>query len=132
MTVTPSAKAAPGKKFYALTISGWQAQNGAGAYNDNVSPTARVLDDALIDLYYNGSYARLYKDGRLVADNLFCGKAIPWQLAARHFAGGEYELEIQELKESEKIYLEDRPDFTDGSACAFVRAEVTPLYKTEF
>ena len=138
VTVTPSAKQEPGKKFYALTIGGWKAQNVAGASNDNGSPTARgvigqeclpALDDALIDIYYKGSYARLYKDGRLVADNLFCGNNVPWQLAARRFEPGQYELEIQELKEDEKIYLQDRPSFTNGAACDFVKVEVAPLYK---
>lgn len=142
VTVTPSAKQEPGKKFYALTIGQHncgQAQNGAGASNDNGSPTARggvigqeclpALDDALIDIYYKGSYARLYKDGRLVADNLFCGNDVPWQLAARRFEPGQYELEIQELKEDEKIYLQDRPSFTNGAACDFVKVEVAPLYK---
>ncbi|MBQ3837173.1 MAG: hypothetical protein II814_08600, partial [Treponema sp.] len=85
----------------------------------------------LIDIYYKGSYARLYKDGRLVADNLFCGNDVPWQLAARRFEPGQYELEIQELKEGEKIYLQDRPDFTDGAACDFVKVEVVPLYRLE-
>ncbi len=128
VTVTPSAKQEPGKKFYALTIGQHncgKAQNGAS--NDNGSPTA--LDDALIDIYYKGSYARLYKDGRLVADNLFCGNDVPWQLAARRFEPGQYELEIQELKEDEKIYLQDRPSFTNGAACDFVKVEVAPLYK---
>ncbi|MBQ7619243.1 MAG: beta-galactosidase, partial [Treponema sp.] len=119
-TVTPSAKQEPGKKFYALTIGGVIGQECLPA-----------LDDALIDIYYKGSYARLYKDGRLVADNLFCGNDVPWQLAARRFEPGQYELEIQELKEDEKIYLQDRPDFTDGAACDFVRSQTTPLYRLE-
>ncbi len=130
VTVTPSAKQEAGKKFYALTIGQHncgKTQNGAGASNSNGSPTA--LDDALIDIYYKGSYARLYKDSRLVADNLFCGNDVPWQLAARRFEPGQYELEIQELKEGEKIYLQDRPSFTNGTACDFVKVEVAPLYK---
>lgn len=120
ITVTPSAKQEPGKKFYALTIGDVNGQERIPA-----------LDDALIDIYYKGSYARLYKDGRLVADNLFCGNDVPWQLAARRFEPGQYELEIQELKEGEKIYLQDWPSFTNGAACDFVRAETTPLYKLE-
>ena len=142
VSVTPSARQEAGKKFYALTIGQHncgKAQNGAGASNANGSPTERggvigqeglpALDDALIDIYYKGSYARLYKDGRLVADNLFCGNSVPWQIAARRFEPGQYELEIQELKEGEKIYLQDRPSFTNGAACDFVRVEVAPLYK---
>lgn len=140
VSVTPSAKQEPGKKFYDLAIGGWKAPNGAGAANDNGSPTGRGgiprkesrLDDILLDLYYNGSYARLYKEGRLVADNLFCGKDVPWQMALRRFEPGTYELEIQELREDEKVYLQDKPEYKNGAACDFVRAQTTPLYRIEF
>lgn len=114
ITVTPSGKKEASKKFYDLTIGQWQRGS---------------LDDILLNLYFDGSYARLYKDSKLVADNLFCGKDIPWQLALRFFESGSYELEIQELKEGEKVYLQDWPNFKNGVACAFVRADSLPLYK---
>ena len=125
VSVRESDKKEAGKKFYEIKIGGWQRGENCG--------NAVALDEVLLNLYYNGSYARLYKDGALVADNLFCKKEIPWQIGLRFFdtKASTYELEIQELKEGTPVYLEDLPEFKNGSACDFVRAECIPLYKSE-
>ncbi len=124
--VTESVKKETGKKFYELMIGGWNRGENCG--------NGMRLDDILLNLYYNGSYARLYRNGSLVADNLFCGKNCPWQIGLRHF-GQEPQnllLEIQELREETPVYLEDSPIFTNGSSCTFVKAHTVALYESDF
>lgn len=129
--ITAGDTEAEGKAFYNLELSDWRnnAQTEAGI----------VLDDVLLDLYYNGSYGRLYENNKLVADNLFCGKDIPWQIGLRHLYSDEksqgvrkFVLELQALREDEKLYLEDMPVFKNGIACEFVKAETKSVYRVSF
>jgi beta-galactosidase len=88
-----------------------------------------VGNDCFISVYYNGNCARLYENGRLVDDNLFCGKNIPFQFGIKRFTSHIFRLEIDGLKETDDVYLEDRPVFEDGNACSLVKVYVETEYK---
>lgn len=98
-------------KTYELTVGSWDG------------------NDCYVSIYYNGNGARLYENGRLAADNLFCGKNIPFQFSMKHFISHSFRLEIDALKVTDDLYLEDRPLFEDGTACSLVKAVSEIEYK---
>ena len=98
-------------KTYELTVGSWDG------------------NDCYVSIYYNGNCARLYENGRLAADNLFCGKDIPFQFSMKHFISHSFRLEIDALHVTDDLYLEDRPLFEDGTACSLVKAVSEIEYK---
>ncbi|HAH62971.1 MAG TPA: beta-galactosidase [Treponema sp.] len=86
-------------------------------------------NDCYVSLYYYGNCARLYENGRLVDDNLFCGKNIPFQFGMKRYTSRIFRLEIDALKETDDVYLEDRPVFDGGTACSLVKASAEIEYK---
>lgn len=117
---------ADGKIFFDVKISDMD-------FSKNVS-------DYFANIYYNGSYARLYdtKTKRLVADNLFCGKDISWEIGLKRFAKDNdlkelnFVLEIQGLNEKTPVYLEDKPVFENGVAKSFEKALLIPQFTFTF
>ena len=83
---------------------------------------------------------RLYdtKTKRLVADNLFCGKDIAWEIGLKRFAKDNnlkelnFVLEIQGLNEKTPVYLEDKPVFENGVAKSFEKALLIPQFTFTF
>ncbi len=98
-------------KTYELTVGSWDG------------------NDCYVSIYYNGNCVRLYENGRLAADNLFCGKNIPFQFSMKHFISHSFRLEIDALKITDDLYLEDRPLFEDGTACSLVKTVSEIEYK---
>ena len=128
--VEPAEKSEAGKAFCNVSVASWEKKAVAA----NIT-----VDEILMDLYYNGSYGRLYDESKLIADNLFCGKQIAWQIALGHLPSDgkglearKMLLEIQQLKSDEKVYIEDMPVFKNGIACDFVKAEAKAVYKMTF
>lgn len=101
---------------------------------------SNTVSDYFANIYYNGSYARLYdaKTKRLVADNLFCKKDIAWEIGLKRFAKNEnadalnFVLEIQGLNEKTPVYLEDKPVFENGTALSFSKAGIVPQFTLTF
>lgn len=92
------------------------------------------LSELFLRIAYEGESARLYAGGKLIADNLFCGKLRPeydgektdsvpvWEIGLRRFieAGtdvSELMLEILPLSPDARIYLESWP-VNNGEAAA--------------
>jgi len=105
------AESTAGKKTYELSIAPWSGS------------------DCFVSLYYEGNCARLYENGRLADDHLFCGRDIPFEFSLKHVTSRTFRLEIDALGESDDVYLEDRPRFTDGSACTLVKARTELEYR---
>ncbi len=130
------------KAFYNVTLPDLKAIFEKSCEGSNVR-----LSDIRVNIFYNGSYARLYKNERLAADNLFCGKQIPWQIGLRNLYeqlasqpggaqntmqdGNEFLLEIQALKQDEKVYIEDMPEFKDGKACSLKNISVELIFSSD-
>ena len=86
----------------------------------------KKVSDLFVKLFYLGESASLYtkKDGKriLLADNLFSSPDICWEIGLKRFINealdfSSLELEINNLNEKDQIYLEEKPDFTDGNLC---------------
>jgi beta-galactosidase len=89
-------------------------------------------NDCFLSIYYSGTCARLYENGKLADDNLFCGRNIPFMIGLKRFSSGTpvtFRLEIDALGEHDDIYIEDRPAFTGGKACDIGRIETEAEYK---
>ncbi|MFA6856854.1 MAG: beta-galactosidase [Treponema sp.] len=98
-------------KTYQLTVAPWSGSN------------------CFISIFYNGNSARLFQNGCMIDDNLFCGKSIPFQIGLKQYVSGTFRLEIDALRESDELYLEDYPDFENGKACSLQRVISEIEYK---
>ena len=74
-----------------------------------------VRQDVLLRFSYTGNGASLYKDGKLVADNIYLGPGHCWEVGLRRFGNTpqDFTLVIDPLRKNQECYLEKWPDF-DG------------------
>ena len=70
----------------------------------------------LLDIDYRGDCARLYADGRLVADNFYNGRHFQFGLWRLPATVGRLELRILPLQTAEPVYLPQEADTTPGEA----------------
>lgn len=76
------------------------------------------LGEALLCVSYEGESARLYEDGRLIADNFYTGQV--WEIGLKHYAkNGSVRLTavIHPLQENAPIYIEKHPQMENHVAC---------------
>lgn len=77
-------------------------------------------EDCFLRIDYAGDAARLYEDGKLVADNFFIAPDCVWEIGLKRFGVGKshaYRLEIDALKAGAPMYLEKWPEMENGLAC---------------
>lgn len=86
--------------------------------------------DDLLTLRFEGTRARFYVDGNFRADWFYLGP--DWTLGLGRFGdltGKSVRLDVEELRESDPVFLECRPEFRDGKACALRAASIKPEYR---
>lgn len=94
-----------GKKIYQISIPQWEG------------------DDCFMEINYYGNTACLYEDGKLLADNFYISPDHVWEIGLKRFGKGRahsFILEITELTEDDKIYVEKKPPFKNGRACTLL------------
>jgi hypothetical protein len=88
-----------------------------------------ILNDMTLHVAYTGNAARLYEDGKLIADNLYIGPKYDWQIGLRRFGNKfhSFILEIDALSKEKPLYLEEWPPLQNGRALSLltVNAEVS-------
>ncbi len=91
--------------------------------------------DQFLDIKYTGNCARLYLDGKLVADNLYSSPNEKWSVGLRRFGKEKLEflLEVDCLRKSQEIYLEQWPEFNGKeSLCHIEDIGTSCMYKVDF
>jgi hypothetical protein len=82
--------------------------------------------DCFLRLAYDGDMARLYEDGKVLADDFFVGPDYEWEIGLKRFGLGkahDFCLEILPLASDAPIFLEKWPEMEDGSACRLKTAK---------
>ncbi len=73
-------------------------------------------EDVFLQIDFQADQAELYLDGEKIADQYYIGDA--WEVGLKRFAfPTELTLRLYPLKETDEIYLETQPDYTDGVCC---------------
>ena len=96
---------------------------GSGVYM--LSVPAWSGEDCILKIDYAGDAARLYEDGKLVADNFFIGPDYVWEIGLKRYGVGKahrYRLEIDALKKDTPVFLEKWPEMENGVACKLLKA----------
>ena len=91
----------------------WQQ---AAVYKIQLTSYLLPLTSALLSITYRGDCARLYADGKLVADNFYYGRAFLYGLWRLPKDCTELELRILPLQPDAPIYLPREADRTAGEA----------------
>ena len=91
----------------------WQQ---AAVYKIQLTSDLLPLTSALLSITYRGDCARLYADGKLVADNFYYGRSVLYGLWRLPKDCTELELRILPLQPDAPIYLPREADRTAGEA----------------
>ena len=91
----------------------WQQ---AAVYKIQLTSDLLPLTSALLSITYRGDCARLYADGKLVADNFYYGRSFLYGLWRLPKDCTELELRILPLQPDAPIYLPREADRTAGEA----------------
>lgn len=85
------------------------------SFSVKISNIPQNANDILLDISYAGNCARLYKNQKLIDDQIFTGTNYKWTVGLKRFSLEEQEftLEIDALEKNQKAntYLETWPDF---------------------
>lgn len=85
------------------------------SFSVKISNIPQNANDILLDISYVGNCARLYKNQKLIDDQIFTGTNYKWTVGLKRFSLEEQEftLEIDALEKNQKAntYLEKWPDF---------------------
>lgn len=74
------------------------------------------INDYFLNIEYQGDSAKLYMDGKYIADNFYTGK--DWMVGLKRFGfPKKLTVEIFSLKEDQEIFLEKWPIMKEGVAC---------------
>lgn len=88
--------------------------NDAAIYTISNLPSSANRDNLLLRINYRGDVARLYCDGKLIADNFYNGRPMLYGLWRLPAEASELELRILPLQENMPIYFPEEADTTPG------------------
>ncbi|MDE6022288.1 MAG: beta-galactosidase, partial [Muribaculaceae bacterium] len=77
-------------------------------------PSTGNRNDILLQIKYRGDVARLYCNGKLVADNFYNGRPMLYGLWRLPAEADELELRILPLQENMPVYFPEEADTTPG------------------
>lgn len=86
----------------------------AAIYKITNLPDAKSRDNLLLHINYRGDVARLYCDGKLIADNFYNGRPMLYGLWRLPANASELELRILPLQENMPVYFPEEADTTPG------------------
>lgn len=88
----------------------------AAVYTITNLPAADRRKDVLLNIGYRGDVARLYCDGKLIADNFYNGQPMLYGLWRLPEEATELELRILPLQKDMPVYFPEEADTTPGEA----------------
>lgn len=104
--------------------------DGAVDYTLSVTRSrGEAVDDDRLTIRFEGDRARLFIDGAFAADWFYMGT--DWTVGLKRFGeleGHVFRLHVEPLKEDDPVFLEKRPAFENGVACALRDVQVAPEY----
>lgn len=83
--------------------------------------------DVFASITYVGEHIEIFADGQKINDHFYTGQAVPISLGYFDFPE-ELEVVVYVLHEDDKIYIEDRPEFHNGTVCEVTETELTELF----
>ena len=86
----------------------------AAIYHIGNIPKAEERENLLLNIMYRGDVARLYCDGKLIADNFYNGRPMLMGLWRLPEEATELELRILPLQENMPVYFPEEADITPG------------------
>ncbi|MDE6510982.1 MAG: beta-galactosidase, partial [Muribaculaceae bacterium] len=86
----------------------------AAVYTISNLPEAGECDDVMLRIDYRGDVARLYCDGKLIADNFYNGHPMLYGLWRLPENAEKLELRILPLQENMPVYFPEEADMTPG------------------
>ncbi len=93
-------------------------------YEVDITYPAVDFSDAFLKIDYSGDEARLYLDGKRVADCFYTGKT--WSVGLKRFGFPKtLTLAIEPLAEDARVYLEKQPIYSENVACSLDQIRVT-------
>lgn len=90
------------------------------------------INDCFLNISFGGDTAKLYVDDKWVGDWFYTGQN--WEIGLKRFSfPKKIEIEITELREGDKRFLETWPEFHEGVACEIyeVYGEIEKVYEWE-
>ena len=102
----------------------------AAVYRIQLPADSSILqfsNSSILSITYRGDVARLYADGRLVADNFYYGRPFLFGLWRLPRGTKELELRILPLQKDMPVYLPREADKTPGEEVLKVELINTPL-----
>lgn len=96
----------------------------AGVYRISNLPAAGERENVLLKINYRGDVARLYCDGKLIADNFYNGRPMLMGLWRLPEDATELELRILPLQENMPVYFPKEADTTPGEEIIGVELKI--------
>lgn len=122
-TVTPkigkTAEAGPARRITIGVNKAAEAPSdedfeNAAVYTISNLPDAKERENILLRIDYRGDVARLYCDGKLIADNFYYGRPMLYGLWRLPEEARKLELRILPLQENMPVYFPEEADTTPG------------------
>ena len=88
--------------------------NSAAVYSITELPVKEQRDNIMLQIDYRGDVARLYCDGKLIADNFYNGRPMLYGLWRLPDDAKELELRILPLQKDMPVYFPEEADTTPG------------------
>ena len=100
-------------------------------YSIRLSDLPDDAEDVILSVDYSGNMAELFRNGQKIADRFSLGTK--WQIGLKRFGkAAEYTLRVFALAESASVYMDRRPQFNEGFACALNSVCAVPEYAVAF
>ncbi len=98
----------------------------------NEGTDMRQTDEVLLHIAYEGDTAGLYSRGELTADNFYTGQV--WEIGVSDLmengsASLRFEASALTEESRDRLYLQEWPDMTSGSACRIKAVYTSVIYK---
>lgn len=98
-------------------------------YPDSLHKEDRLAGrDILLQFTYQGNRMEVYSDGEKLNDYFYTGQEVPFSLGYFDFPQ-KLTVEVFPLGEEDAVFLEKRPEFTDGIACRLSTVRVEEQFR---
>ncbi len=112
-----------------VSVSHVHSDDTKSVYHISVQDVTEDVNDTILHINYTGNCARLYDEGHLVDDNIYIGDGYCWNICLKHLQKQDFDLEIDVLRESDDVFIENWPSFEIQSQLSGVNSITTDIEK---